>query len=72
MEYEENEAESRSGEDDLRIFKETCSEIRNLMREILDLKLSPETNDTVKKQIEEKALTCLRYAIMKAMNQHYF
>ena len=70
MEYEENEAESRSGEDDLRIFKETCSEIRNLMREILDLKLLPETNDTVKKQIEEKRIAAsLLFVTLKKLNR---
>ena len=70
MEYEENEAESRSGEDDLRIFKETCSGIQNLMREILEWKLLQETKGTVKKQIEEKKIaTLLLFVILKKLNR---
>lgn len=39
MEFEENEALSREGDEDLKLFKEICEKFRKTITEVADLKV---------------------------------
>ncbi len=70
MEVEEKEAESRTGEEDLKTFKETCAEIRKLMADILQLKMSGDSDEETKKIINEKRVEAsLLFVSLKKLNR---
>ena len=70
MEFEETEAESRSGEQDLALFKKTCAEISRLMREILELKLRSQQDTNSKKELNEKRIEAsLHFVTLKKLNR---
>lgn len=70
MEIEEKEVESRTGENDLKMFKETCSEVRRLMTDILKLKVSGKTDEETKKKIMEKRVEAsLLFVTLKKLNR---
>lgn len=70
MEIEDKEVETRTGESDLKIFKETCSEVRRLMTDILQLKLSGKTDEETRKLIVEKRIEAsLFFVTLKKLNR---
>jgi THO complex subunit 5 len=70
VEVEEKEAESRTGEEDLKIFKETCAEIKKLMTDILQLKMSGDSDEDTKKMINEKRVEAsLLFVSLKKLNR---
>lgn len=67
---EEQEVELRTGEGDLKLFKETCLLIRQLMQEILELKMSAKSDEDVKKLINDKRIeACLLFVTLKKLNR---
>ncbi|XP_046648108.1 THO complex subunit 5 homolog [Daphnia pulicaria] len=70
MDIEDKEVESRTGESDLKIFKETCCELKRLMTDILQLKTSGKTDEeTSKKIIEKRIEASLLFVTLKKLNR---
>ena len=70
MEIKDPDVEFKTGEGDLKLFKETCSEIKKLMAEILELKISSLADDEIKKKINEKRVeACLLFVTLKKLNR---
>ena len=62
--------EERTGEEDLKMFKETCTELRNLMSEILDMKCKGKLDETTKKIMNEKRIEAsLLFVTLKKLNR---
>ena len=70
-EVEEKEMESRSGEDDLKMFKDTCLELRRLMQEILHIKLAAGKMDDKTKSdlLEKRTGASLLFVTLKKLNR---
>lgn len=67
---EEKEVDLRTGEEDLKIFKETCLELKKLMADILQLKLKGKPDEDTKKQITEKRIEAsLLFVTLKKLNR---
>ena len=63
---ENEESETRSGDSDLRLWKETCGELRSLMKDIFELKIkSSSTTDVAEKRIQASLL----FVTMKKLNR---
>jgi THO complex subunit 5 len=70
MDIEDKEVESRTGESDLKIFKETCCELKRLMTDILQLKTSGKTDEESSKKIIEKRIEAsLLFVTLKKLNR---
>ena len=70
MDLEDKEVESRTGENDLKIFKETCCELKRLMAEILQLKISGKTDEETNKKIVDKRIEAsLLFVTLKKLNR---
>ena len=63
---ENEESETRSGDSDLRLWKETCGELRSLMKDIFELKIkSSSPADVAEKRIQASLL----FVTMKKLNR---
>lgn len=70
MEFEEKEAEVRSGMEDLELFKQATAEIKKKMEEILNLKLKSKMDEKTKNEINEKRIqTSLLFVTLKKLNR---
>lgn len=70
MEVEDREAEFRTGEEDLKTFKDTCLEIRKLMGDILQLKISKKSDEETKKSLNgKKTEAALQFVTLKKLNR---
>ncbi len=69
-EFEEKEMEARTGDEDLVIFRQTCLELRKLMKDILELKLSSKGSSKTASEINEKRVEAsLLFVTLKKLNR---
>jgi len=70
MDFEEQELESRDGEEDLKQFKDVCSTLSNLMKELLNLKLKAKSDNSVESDIIQKRIEgSLLFVTLKKLNR---
>ena len=63
---EDEESQHRSGENDLRLWRETCGELRGLMKEIFELKIKKGS----KAEVEERRIQAsLLFVTLKKLNR---
>lgn len=70
MDFEEQELESRNGEEDLHQFKDACSKLCTIMKEILHLKLKAESDKSDDAEIMSKRVEgSLLFVTLKKLNR---
>ncbi len=69
-EFEVKAMEARTGDEDLLLFRQTCLELRKLMKEILELKLSSKGSNKTASEITEKRVEAsLLFVTLKKLNR---
>ena len=63
---EDEESKQRSGENDLRLWKETCGELRDLMKDIFELKMKNTSQGEI---TEKKIQASLLFVTLKKLNR---
>lgn len=70
VDFEEQELESRNGEEDLHQFKDACSKLCTIMKEILHLKLKAESDKSDDAEIMSKRVEgSLLFVTLKKLNR---
>lgn len=69
MDFEEGEAESRMGDEDFEMFRQTCSELQKYMQEILQLKLETQSEETKNKIAEKRVEGSLLFVTLRQLNR---
>ena len=63
---EDEESKQRSGENDLKLWKETCGEVRDLMKDIFELKMKNVSQGEI---TEKKIQASLLFVTLKKLNR---
>ena len=63
---EDEESKQRSGENDLRLWKETCGELRDLMKDIFEQKMKNTSQGEI---TEKKIQASLLFVTLKKLNR---
>jgi len=70
MDFEEKELDMRSGEEDFKQFKDTCSKLCSLMKDILNMKLKANADKTQNVNITAKKVEAsLLFVTLKKLNR---
>ena len=66
LQLESQESETRSGETDLHLWRNTCGELRNLMKDIFELKIK---NNSPSDVSEKRIQASLLFVTLKKLNR---
>ena len=66
LQLESQESETRSGETDLNLWRNTCGELRNLMKDIFELKIK---NNSPSDVSEKRIQASLLFVTLKKLNR---
>ena len=66
LQLESQESETRSGETDLNVWRNTCGELRNLMKDIFELKIK---NNPPSDVSEKRIQASLLFVTLKKLNR---